>query len=163
MYYSTAKKVAGVLCEQVLSTKSASQAPSAVIIGVGINANLDDDQLGRGGFRYPATSIQTETDQNVELQHLIGTCVEGIQEVMLSLEQKGLGSEVFRSIEKQLAWVGKLVLLRAGNREVIGMCMGLDPQGRLRIQTDGQEHTFDAGEIDRLSLTNGEHAASAIA
>jgi len=152
------KKVAGVLCEQVLSTKSASQVPPTIIIGVGINANLDDDQLSCG-FRYPATSIQAETGRDIELQSLVGPCVEEIQETMLSLEQEGFGSEVFGSIEEQLAWVGQWVSLRVGEREVVGMCMGLDPQGRLRIQTDGQEQAFDAGEVGRLSLTDGKHVA----
>ena len=145
------KKVAGVLCEQVLSVTSASQAPPAVIIGVGINANLDDDQLG-GRFRYPATSIQTEMGRDIELQSLIGPCVKEIQEAMLSLEQEGVSSDIYRSIEKQLSWVGQWVSLRVGKREVVGMCMGLDPQGRLRLQTDGQVRAFDAGEVERLSL-----------
>ena len=144
------KKVAGVLCEQMLPDHGV-HGP-VFIVGVGINANLDVAELGTP-LRYPATTVESVIGRPVDLSALTDQCIQQVVAILETSEHdQDLKPSVLHEIEAHLAWINRSVTLRIGDRTVTGVCRGLDPVGRLRLVVDGQAETYDTGEAEQLSL-----------
>ncbi len=67
------KKVAGILCEQTI--EASSSPPSArLVVGVGVNVNLDTVTLGNE-LRRPAVSLSEALGREVPVGEVIDACV----------------------------------------------------------------------------------------
>lgn len=164
------RKVAGILCEMDLSTakpdsktegsieppisqvaSSSAYPHGLLIVGVGINVNLDPALLG-SNLRWPATSVWKELGWKVSVPQLIQCCVDHIENRLTELETSGLSPSMLEAIGQRLSWVGQMVRLQWQGQSVTGCCRGVDEQGFLELWIDGCRKVFDAGEISALSL-----------
>lgn len=76
------RKVAGILCEQAVraaSGASEADAPVTLIVGVGININLDVTQLGPD-LRRPAISLREAVCQDVRVKEVIDAVVDALMQ-----------------------------------------------------------------------------------
>ncbi|MEM1445623.1 MAG: biotin--[acetyl-CoA-carboxylase] ligase [Planctomycetota bacterium] len=74
------RKVAGILCEQAVraeSSEAASETPVTLIVGVGINVNVDVAQLGPD-LRRPAIALRDVVGQDVSINEVIDASVEAL-------------------------------------------------------------------------------------
>ncbi len=145
------KKIAGVLSECIAPPPSDPGLNPTLIVGVGVNANFHAAKLG-DPLRYPATTLMDVLGRETDLQPLITHATANLCQGIEQLEQHGLQPSLVQAIEAHLAWKGTKVSLRIGGREVSGVCDGLDPAGRLRLQIAGQAQAFIAGEVERLTV-----------
>src|SRR5690606_37804014 len=72
------RKVCGILCE---STLGQSDQATTLILGVGINANVDCSQF-EAQTRYPPTSLQTYLGHPVDVRKLVEACGQQIEQGM---------------------------------------------------------------------------------
>ena len=143
------RKVCGILCERTLagSRSSGSAAPSTLILGIGVNANVDPCELTQGDMRYPATSLVGETHRRGSVPELIDAAGRRIAAKMDDLCTHGLNCDVIRTVKRHLAWRGCRVSLTRGSEQLEGVVMGIDGLGRLLLQTDANVEVINSGEV----------------
>lgn len=133
------KKVAGVLTELVVFPDS-----FGIVLGIGINTNMSQELLE--GIDQPATSLaqlsgQTWSTEQV-LEPLLQQFVEDLDLLLLE------GFAPFQSpYEEFLAYRGSRISTTDGVKQLSGICLSINPEGRLNLQ-------LDSGEI--VPLTAGE-------
>ncbi|MFP4143934.1 MAG: biotin--[acetyl-CoA-carboxylase] ligase [Phycisphaeraceae bacterium] len=138
------RKLAGILCEQTLGP-----GRRTLLVGIGINANLAPAELGTD-LRRPATSLQAALGRRVDVRELIEAAGEAVAARLSALERGGFGERDVSVLRRHLAWLGERVLVRFGERQVEGVLGGLDPRGRVVLETDNGPVAFDAGEVEGL-------------
>lgn len=128
------KKLSGVLVE--------TTAGGPLLIGVGINANLDPAQLG-DGLRTPATTLRELTGREHDLDELAIVVGRHVLGRVGSLGAVGIPSEVLEAIERRLAYRDRTVVV--GDRS--GSIVGLAPTGALRLCTGAGLVEVVSGEL----------------
>ncbi|MBA2276647.1 MAG: biotin--[acetyl-CoA-carboxylase] ligase [Chloroflexia bacterium] len=124
--------------------------PPIVILGVGFNVNSRADQLLPG-----ATSLLAETGQEVEQEPLLAAFLSTIGAMYGALMRDDLG-DWWPLASARLAYVGETVVVRDGDREILGTLVGVAPSGALLLrQETGQLHELASGELVR-----GPHVVS---
>ncbi len=134
------KKLAGILCECIAEPG----AHPAVIVGIGINLN-------HTGFpkniQDIATSLKMETGKNVDRTELILSLLQNLDSEYKDFLQ-GKRENLIRKWTEQSDMFGKTVTVNQKGKTLTGVAMGLNPQGKLILQTpDGKQHLLDSGEL----------------
>jgi BirA family biotin operon repressor/biotin-[acetyl-CoA-carboxylase] ligase len=92
------KKVCGVLCEQQFAPVP------AVVIGIGINVNVDPMVLGRD-LRLPATSLHLHSNQPLTIDAMLDRVIASLDESLQALERLDLNDPQRRAIEADPRWL----------------------------------------------------------
>ena len=138
--YWNNRKLAGVLIE--LSAQSGGAAH--VVIGVGINVNLNE--------RFDSAIDQPWVDLNTILEKknirnkLANELLISLFHVMKEFEYSGLSSFIHRWNELD-NFKKQTISLQLGNGTVTGVCEGIDPQGALLLTVDDEIKSYNGGEI----------------
>jgi len=141
------RKLGGLLLE----VAGEAEGPSQVVVGVGINLHLEPEQ---------AAPIEQPW---VDLSEIIGAAsvrrnalaAALIHQLTVTLEryaQEGLGAFIddWRLYD---AYRGEPVELVQGARRITGINAGIDDDGGLLLQRDGQLTRFSAGELSLRPMT----------
>jgi len=139
------RKVAGLLCEQVIG----AGAPQAVVIGVGVNVNVDVAALG-DDLRVPAISLRAALGRDVDLHSFLDRVIDAIEAQLIRFDRTGLEGELIDAINQRLAWRGRSVTIRRGPRALTGICVSVNERGELVLRIGDDLHAFNAGEIARI-------------
>ncbi len=125
------RKVCGILCELETGTEI-----SAVMIGIGVNANFRTDDLLHS-VSYPVTSLLDETGERTDLERLLADVLEELCGKLLRFEADGI-APFLPSINARLAWANSRVAISGSEAgEVTGLLRGIDTQGRLLVDCAG--------------------------
>lgn len=147
------RKVCGILCERTIlappspRTASDGDPQSILILGVGLNVNVDPLELAAGEMRYPPTSLRSETGKRHDVRGLILAMGQRIQQNMNELTAHGLRCGIIKTVKRHLAWRGSLVTLQRGNETLHGVIMGIDGLGRLMLATKHTVEVIHSGEV----------------
>ena len=148
------RKVCGILAES-----SAQSVPVAakragrgerrlvdfVVLGVGVNANLDPEDLAVVG-REVAT-LRTELGHDVDLPDLLRSLLSHLDAELGRIEDFGSILEDWRALNCTL---GERVRVRKFGEVLEGTALDLGPEGELLLKTrDGVVELFE-GEIEQL-------------
>jgi BirA family transcriptional regulator, biotin operon repressor / biotin---[acetyl-CoA-carboxylase] ligase len=136
-------KLAGVLAELVLD----AGAPSAVVVGVGLNVGwpvADDARASLG-----ATSMVACTDAPVDRGAVLAALMDRFAAVLAVVE-----SDPAQLRELHLArsvTVGRVVrIARPDSTQIEGEAVDIDESGRIVVRLDGRHHAFSAGDVTHL-------------
>ncbi len=134
------KKLAGILCECIAEPGT----HPAVIVGIGINLN---HTRFPENIRDVATSLKLETGENVN-------CAEVARHLLQNLDAeykeflRGKRGNLIRKWTEQSDMFGKTVTVRQKGKVQTGTALGLNPQGKLILQTPGgEQRLIDSGEL----------------
>ncbi|WP_028281499.1 biotin--[acetyl-CoA-carboxylase] ligase [Arthrobacter sp. H5] len=144
------RKLAGVLAQLV---PGANGAPPAVVVGVGLNVSLTDQELP-----VPtATSLLLEyaktTDRNVLLKAFLRTLARHYAEFTAvdgdAARPWSDGESLSARVGKRMATLGQDIRAELpGGQFLTGRAMGLDERGGLLVRDDdGERHTVTAGDV----------------
>lgn len=139
-------KLAGILCEQTVLPQRAART---LILGVGINANVDPAALGED-LRHPATSLANVLGHDVDVRALVQRAAARMSERLRGLERVGFGGRDLSEARQHLAWRDRCVTLQRGSETLRGELANVDDAGRLVLQTATELIHCDAGEIASL-------------
>ncbi len=136
------KKACGILTEGDVRNHELAFA----VVGIGINCNRE-----RKTFRKPlnetATSLLIEAGRPVDRAALLAAVLANMEAEYLQFRSSGL-SHIVPDLRKRLWRLDREVTVRTGAAEVVGLCLGLDDEGRLLVRdNEGQQHAFWGGEI----------------
>ncbi|KNC18794.1 biotin--acetyl-CoA-carboxylase ligase [Arthrobacter sp. RIT-PI-e] len=147
------RKLAGVLAQFVPGTGA---EPPAVVVGVGLNVSLTEDELP-----VPtATSLLLEyagtTDRNILLRAFLRTFADRYRsfcDVDGDADAAWADGQSLRlRVSTRMATLGQDVRAELpGGRSLTGRALTLDPRGALIIRDDdGERHTVSAGDVVHL-------------
>ncbi|GAB4547451.1 MAG: hypothetical protein Tsb0013_07190 [Phycisphaerales bacterium] len=143
-------KIAGVLCE----SKPLAPDVRCLLVGVGINADFDADQLP-SGTRLPATSLRTALGRPIDADTLADRLARSIVETLNQRSPTLHQSELALLIEHLAFRDQSITLSRLDGTSVTGRLEGLAPDGRAVIRAQSGLAFVSAGEIDRAAIAAG--------
>jgi BirA family biotin operon repressor/biotin-[acetyl-CoA-carboxylase] ligase len=145
------KKIAGLLLE----VSGESSGPSQVVIGVGLNLGMgphgeeiDQPWVDLGQIPDVISTTRSELAARLTLH---------LSDVADQYLQQGLSGFTGEWHEYDL-YLGKQVVISSANNSHSGLHLGIDETGGIRIEIEGEIHTFHAGEVTLrgdLSNVNG--------
>ncbi|QDV62166.1 biotin--[acetyl-CoA-carboxylase] ligase [Crateriforma conspicua] len=139
-------KLGGILCEAVQESTPTPSGKRRVIVGVGLNVSSAPDFVGPDV--PPAISLSQHVGRPIKRYGVLFPIVSGILSTLSELEnapESVLGE--FRS----RCWLsGQLIRFTRGNEPMTGRCLGIDPTGHLRVQTQDTILTLGSGDVQRL-------------
>lgn len=143
------KKVAGVLCERrVLGdgrSDGCSDGRAVLVVGVGINACFDAEQLP-GDVRTPATTLQASVGGGVVVDRLADRAVRAIGGALDRDRPTRLTDAEVESITEVLAYRGERIEIGGGD-PVSGVVVGIDADGRVLVRTGAGVQAVVAGDL----------------
>lgn len=131
------RKVSGVLAEAAWR----GDRMDYLILGIGVNV-LPASVPPQEEVDFPATSVQAEIGRAVDRHDLLARI---LGEVAVWAQQAA-GDGWRRAVEERLAYRGQPVIVRDDDGESRGRILGLEPDGRLLLDTgDGRPRRVGAG------------------
>lgn len=140
------RKIAGVLCEQMLPWEAAA----SVIIGVGVNVNFAADQLP-DDLRYPATTLAEATGLTFDVPAMIAAAADRIVGQVAQLEATGFTDEMRYAVEARLTQLDGEATVQLTDDTLTGVIRGIGPAGELKLDTDGQVRVLRSGEVTAMT------------
>jgi BirA family biotin operon repressor/biotin-[acetyl-CoA-carboxylase] ligase len=135
------RKVCGILSESEFGGGEWAFA----VVGFGINANLDPEELG--DLRDSATSLSAELGHSVDRAALLVRVLTEFESIYLSL-QSGQTGMVYREWVAALETLGRRVTVEAPEGRLIGRAVRVEPDGALVLRLDsGEERRVLAGDV----------------
>ncbi len=132
-------KIAGILIENQLQ----GAAIQASVVGIGLNVNQTE-------FGLPsATSLALQARRQFDTSVVFEILMERLEARYLQLRQ-GKGKALNAAYHDVLYGRGELRRFASGEREFSGTIVGIDPSGRLQIDSGGDVASFGIQEIRYL-------------
>ena len=157
------RKICGILAESSvenvpLAAKSAvlhgvpgDRPPDFVLLGVGLNANLDPEKLGVPG-RGVAT-VRSELGRDVDLVALLDALLSDLGAELARIEDFGAVLDDWRALNCTL---GRTVRVERFGRSLLGKAVDLTPEGALLLQTKSGAIELFEGEVEHMMGQEGE-------
>lgn len=149
------RKVCGILAES-----SAENVPVAakrvvpgegarrldfVVLGVGMNANLDPEELEVPDREV--TTLRAELGRDVDMLHLLGLLLSNLEAELNRIEDFGAVLDDWRALDCTL---GRRVRARRFGETLEGVAVDINPEGALLLKTPAGVVELFEGEIEHL-------------
>ncbi|KAA5983107.1 bifunctional biotin--[acetyl-CoA-carboxylase] ligase/biotin operon repressor BirA [Pantoea sp. M_5] len=137
--YLNDRKLAGILVELTGKTGDAAQ----IVIGAGINLAMrtaDASQINQGWINLQEAGVMVNRNE------LAARLINRLRKALPLFEQEGLAPFVTRWAALD-NFINRPVKLLIGEREVHGIARGVDSQGGLLLEQDGEIKAWVGGEI----------------
>ncbi len=132
------------LCGILLELQGENPGPVDVVVGVGLNVSLSDQV--RKQIDQPCVALSDCTNTPVSRNQLAVDIICDIYSALQTFEESGLTS-FLSDWQSWDCYNEKPVRLYLGNRIIEGQCRGIDEQGALLVEEQGQVRRFYSGEI----------------
>ncbi|TDF99378.1 biotin--[acetyl-CoA-carboxylase] ligase [Paenibacillus piri] len=143
------KKISGILSESI----SEDEHPLYVIVGVGISANLREDDYTEE-LKAVATSLQIESGKPVDRMELLCRFLEELESLYALFHQQGFGP-IKLLWEALSVSLNRRVRNQTANGLIEGTAIGLDDSGALTVRLDdGTETKWYSGTIEFPPLSS---------
>jgi len=133
------RKLAGILVELTGKTGDAAQ----LVMGIGINLGMPESHsssINQGWINLREAGIQIDRNQ------LTALLLTELRQAVKTFENEGLAHFISRW-SKLDNFIDRPVKLLIGEKEILGIARGIDPQGALLLEQDGVIKPFIGGEI----------------
>jgi BirA family biotin operon repressor/biotin-[acetyl-CoA-carboxylase] ligase len=151
-------KVCGILCEM----RAEVDRVEDVVVGIGVNANLDIATLPPE-VRETATTLGAQSGREVDRNRLIAAILNRLEPSYKELVASGLDALAPRIVET-CAFLGQPVALRnltaSDGAETLGIFQGIDREGMAILKLHGGEtRAFPAGDLSLRPAPHGHTPA----
>ena len=151
----TGRKICGILAESGVEDVPIPGRPAGadtgdhrldfIILGVGLNANLDPEDLGV--YDREVATLRSELGCDVDLAKLLGTLLSNLDAELGRIEDFGAILDDWRALNCTL---GKPVRVTRFGKVLEGRAVDLTPEGALLLETpQGVVELFE-GEVEHL-------------
>ena len=135
------EKLAGILIE----LQGDMEGPSTAVIGLGINLNLPANLKQQ--IDQPVTDLASAADDAIDPNHLLGTLLKHLTEVLTAFEQGGFAALREEWTEHHAYHEQHVRMLMPDGREIHGVVHGITEDGSLLVITAEGVQRFISGEI----------------
>ncbi|MBT9170364.1 MAG: Bifunctional ligase/repressor BirA [Actinobacteria bacterium] len=140
------KKIAGILIER--GTRDTGE--EALLVGIGINVNLEQEVLQREGIQEVATSLDIVTGREEDLYALLLSVLDKIEENLHNLYYNQ--GDLLGKIAPRMSILGQMVAVQLEGDTIYGRASGLTQEGALVIQAGKRTRTLYSGDVVSLRL-----------
>jgi BirA family biotin operon repressor/biotin-[acetyl-CoA-carboxylase] ligase len=133
-------KLAGIL----IDLEGQALEPSHSVIGIGLNLNMPSESAKAIDQRW--TDLQSHAITNIIRDTLCAQLINCLWSRLVQHSEKGLSSMVEEWHQHDI-YLNKSVRLLTGNRVTHGICRGINSQGALLLEIDGQVKPIYGGEV----------------
>lgn len=124
------KKIAGILLESEMD----SQTISYVVVGIGVNLNVDIKDLSED-IRSKSTSISNEIGRLIDYFEFLTTLLVQFEEYYKLLFESNYG-QIINEWKKQSDTIGKKIQIETASEIIEGIACGIDEAGFLMVRTN---------------------------
>ena len=149
------RKICGILAESGVENVLASQQPAGagtgdhrlefVLLGVGVNANLDPEDLGV--YEREVATLRSELGHDVDPTTLLGTLLSNLDVELQRIEDFDAVLDDWRALNCTL---GKLVRVTRLGKVLEGRAADLSSEGALLLETPRGVVELFEGEVEHL-------------
>jgi len=132
------------LCGILLELHGESHGPLAIVVGIGINISMPESAVNE--IDQPWISYQSLTQNPASRNKLAADFLSNVLLCLQEFEQHGLQAFRERWLQRD-CYMNTKVKLQLGEREITGIARGIDQQGALLLETQGQIQRYYSGEI----------------
>ncbi|TYO70380.1 bifunctional biotin--[acetyl-CoA-carboxylase] synthetase/biotin operon repressor [Pseudomonas sp. CK-NBRI-02] len=132
------RKIAGILLELVGDPADVCH----VVLGIGINVNMQSNDR----VDQQWTSMKREVGGAIDRNRLVAQLNQQLQHELARHRRYGFAA-FQEEWEQANLWQGRTVSLIAGSNRIDGVMLGVDGLGALRLEVEGVEKSFSAGEL----------------
>ncbi len=144
---SAGSKIAGILAERDLRTET-------IVVGMGINVNLQEDELSGMSLPYVATSMLARTGQAQDPDAVLQNLLTHLDTTM-SAALSGNRAELRQQWERHDALKGCHVRVATPDGIFDGTYAGMTDAGALRLKLPtGQEQILFSGDVAAFQIRN---------
>ncbi len=134
------RKISGILLELAGDPADVCH----VVIGIGINVNMTFD--APGVIDQPWTSVRQCLGRAIDRNDLAVELLLQLHDCLSVHWQHGFAG-LREQWEALHAWRGRSVALTAGSNATLGVVLGVDERGAIRLNVDGVDRAFSGGEL----------------
>jgi len=139
------KKLGGILCESGFLGNTAMYA----ILGLGLNVSQKKNDFPEE-LRRSATSLRLILKKEVDRAGLERNFWQALNR-WYKLFGQGRKEEIIQAFESKFIYpIGKVINIQKEDEGHSGVFLGIDSQGRLKLQKNGQEFLFSLSEIQSI-------------
>ncbi|WP_206483152.1 bifunctional biotin--[acetyl-CoA-carboxylase] ligase/biotin operon repressor BirA [Thalassotalea sp. G2M2-11] len=138
--YLEGKKLAGIL----IDLEGQALEPCHSVIGIGLNIAMPLDAANE--IDQPWTDLQSHLTTQVDRNELCAAIINALYTRLEQHKHHGIVTMVDDWLAQDL-YLNKSVKLITGDREVLGVCRGINNQGALLLESDGQIKPVYGGEV----------------
>jgi BirA family transcriptional regulator, biotin operon repressor / biotin---[acetyl-CoA-carboxylase] ligase len=147
------RKLAGILTESTGTDPTAVQpgnnVADTVVIGIGINVSTTPEELPLGPGGLPATSLLAEgipVERDVLLVEVLRALGQWLKTYSRSPDPQESG--LLGQYQRMSATIGRGVRVELpGGVTLSGLATGIDTQGQLLVEADGNTYPIAAGDV----------------
>lgn len=145
---SGGKKLCGILTEM----SAEADEIKYVIIGIGINANMEANDFG-SEVSGIATSINIESGRTVSRKVLAASVLYEFEELYKIFVQNGSIRHFLDEYKSKSAILGKEIRIISKKEEIVGRAVDISEEGHLAVKlADGSERFIMSGEVSVRGL-----------
>lgn len=142
------KKVCGILTEMSCELNMINY----VIMGVGINVNLDREDF-KGELEKVGTSLKIETGKEVNRKELLGLFLNRFEELYIPFIDEENFQDTLKICREKSILLGKEVKIIRGKDEQKGRVIGVNDEGELLVKyNNGEVESIMSGEVSVRGL-----------
>jgi BirA family biotin operon repressor/biotin-[acetyl-CoA-carboxylase] ligase len=136
------KKVCGILCEM----KSKGTQSNYVILGFGINVNIDIGTFP-SELKNTAISLKAKVGYEIPLERLFSVVLLQFEECYSEYAVDG-PKRIIEEWKTLSCFLGKAITVKNGFNTLIGKAIGVDPAGKLVLELKGgQTRSISYGDV----------------
>ena len=137
------KKVCGILTEMNCELNKINY----VVIGIGINVNLDDEDIPEE-LKGKATSIKISQGKEIDRRILVSYILEEFENLYIPFKDKGDGREGIKICRDNSSLIGKGVKVIKGKEIKLGKALDINFSGELIVEyEEGVVENISSGEV----------------
>lgn len=142
------KKICGILTEMNAEMNKVHY----VVLGMGINANLDKDDLEKD-ILDKATSIKIETGTTLDRKSFVGNLINKFEYLYEEFDKTQNIKSSMKICRNNSAVIGKTIRIIRGENETFAKALDLDENGALMVEyKNGTRENLISGEISIRAL-----------
>ena len=138
--YIDGVKLAGIL----IDLEGQALEPSHSVIGIGLNLDMPEEAAAKIDQRW--TDLQRHSETVLDRNALSAKLISCLHSRLVQYRKEGLTSMLDEWNEHDL-YLNKQVKLLTGERITKGICKGINNQGALLLEVDGQIKAIYGGEV----------------
>lgn len=138
--YISGVKLAGILIE----LEGQALEPCHCIIGIGLNVKMPMDAAN--DISQPWTDLQSHVGQSIDRNELVAVIINSLRYRLKQHAKEGMMS-MLDDWHLRDVFLNKPVKLITGEKYTIGICRGINGQGALLLEQDGQIKPIYGGEV----------------
>lgn len=138
------KKVCGVLTE----ISAGINRINYVVVGIGINANIDIDSFP-GEFRNSATTLKNELNREILRDELVKRLLEEFEKLYKIFQKQGF-SKLKEEWKKSASTIGRKVRIITDSRTIEGIARDLGENGELFVEAQEGIEKIISGDCIHL-------------